>query len=83
MTTAVKKQFKVFIEFDEDGYYVASVPALPGCHTQAKTLPELKKRTKTAIQLCLSVARTNSSYRNRIKRYAYEPMFVGMELVKA
>jgi len=36
-----QNQFKVVIERDEDGYFVASVPALPGCHTQAKALPEL------------------------------------------
>jgi predicted RNase H-like HicB family nuclease len=28
----------VFVEKDEDRYYLASVPELPGCHTQAKTL---------------------------------------------
>lgn len=49
------KQFKVIIERDEDGYFVASVPALPGCHTQAKTIPELNTRLKEAIKLCLDV----------------------------
>ena len=38
-----KQQFKVIIEQGEDGLFVASVPSLPGCHTQAKTLKELKK----------------------------------------
>lgn len=56
------KQFKVFIEFDEDGYYVASVPALPGCHTQAKTLPELKKRIKDAIKLCSLIGNRANSF---------------------
>ncbi len=37
------------VERDEDGVYVASVPELPGCHTQAKTLDELTKRIKEAI----------------------------------
>jgi len=32
------REFDVIIERDEDGYYVASVPALRGCHTQAKSL---------------------------------------------
>ena len=41
------------VEKDEDGYYVASVPELPGCHTQAKTLDEVMKRIKEAIQACL------------------------------
>lgn len=53
------KQFKVIIERDEDGYFVASVPALPGCHTQAKTPPELNARLKEAIKLCLDVCKNN------------------------
>ena len=46
-------KFGVVVEKDEDGYYVASVPELPGCHTQAKTLDEVMKRIKEAIQACL------------------------------
>ncbi|SDF44648.1 HicB_like antitoxin of toxin-antitoxin system [Methanolobus vulcani] len=41
----------VEIEQDEDGIYVASVPELPGCHTQAETLDELNQRIKEAIEL--------------------------------
>lgn len=48
-------EFSVIIEKDEDGYYVASVPALRGCHTQAKSLDELMKRIREAIELCLEV----------------------------
>jgi predicted RNase H-like HicB family nuclease len=36
-----KYHFSVLIEQDEDGIYVATVPQLRGCHTQAKTLEEL------------------------------------------
>jgi predicted RNase H-like HicB family nuclease len=43
-------KFAVMVEKDETGYYVASVPELPGCHTQAKTLDELTKRIKEAIE---------------------------------
>ncbi|MBI2033842.1 MAG: type II toxin-antitoxin system HicB family antitoxin [Candidatus Liptonbacteria bacterium] len=57
-----KRQFQIIIERDEDGFFVASVPALPGCHTQAKTLSDLNKRVKEAISLCLDVARSNPSY---------------------
>ena len=49
------RKFTVVIERDEDGYYVASVPALRGCHTQAKNLDTLLKRIREAIQLCLEV----------------------------
>ncbi|MEM0324193.1 type II toxin-antitoxin system HicB family antitoxin [Thermofilum sp.] len=45
--------FTVVIEKDEDGYYVAYVPELPGCHTQAKTLDELLERIKEAVELYL------------------------------
>lgn len=47
------QQFDVVIERDEEGFYVASVPALPGCHTQAKSLDELMERVREAIELCL------------------------------
>ncbi|BCV24017.1 type II toxin-antitoxin system HicB family antitoxin [Gelria sp. Kuro-4] len=43
----------VLIEKDEDGYYVATVPALKSCYTQARTLEELYPRIKEAIGLCL------------------------------
>lgn len=75
------QQFKIIIEQDEDGYFVASVPSLPGCHTQAKTLPELKKRIQDAISLCLEVAKTDSRYRKSISLFSYEPSFVGLETV--
>ena len=42
----------VVIEQDEDGYYVASVPALQSCYTQARTLDELAPRIREVIALC-------------------------------
>ena len=38
---------------DEDGYFIASVPSLPGCYTQAKTFEQVKKRIEEVIKLCL------------------------------
>jgi predicted RNase H-like HicB family nuclease len=49
------RQFDVVIERDDDGYYVASVPQLPGCHTQARSLDEVTARIREAIELCLEV----------------------------
>jgi len=49
------KVFDVVVERDQEGYYVASVPALPGCHTQARSLDELMERVREAIALCLEV----------------------------
>jgi len=48
-----KRKFTVVIERDEAGYFVATVPGLPGCHTQAKTLDTLMKRAREVIELCL------------------------------
>ena len=54
-------EFNVVIEKDKDGYYVASVPALRGCHTQAKSLDVLMKRIREAIELCLEVEKPVAS----------------------
>ena len=51
----MQRQFDVVIERDEDGYYVASVPQLVGCHTQARSLDEVMERIREAIALCLEV----------------------------
>lgn len=51
----MKREFSVIIERDEEGFYVASVPALPGCHTQARSLDTLMKRVREAIDLCIEV----------------------------
>ncbi|MFZ3200105.1 MAG: type II toxin-antitoxin system HicB family antitoxin [Candidatus Acidiferrales bacterium] len=48
-----KREFTVVIERDEDGYYVAHVPQLQGCYTQAKNLDTLMKRAREVIELCL------------------------------
>ena len=45
--------FNMLIERDEDGWFVSEVIELPGCHTQAKSMDELLKRTKEAIILYL------------------------------
>ena len=49
------REFSVIIERDAEGYYVASVPALRGCHTQARSLDELMSRVREAAELCLEV----------------------------
>lgn len=50
-----KRQFDVVIEKDTEGYFVATVPQLRGCHTQAKSLDTLMRRIREAIELCLEV----------------------------
>ena len=57
----MKKEFTVIVEQDDEGYFVAEVPGLPGCHTQAKSLDVLMERVKEAITLCLDVQKKNHS----------------------
>jgi predicted RNase H-like HicB family nuclease len=54
-TRPTQHEFNIIIERDEEGYYVASVPELRGCHTQAKLPDMLMKRVREAIDLCLEV----------------------------
>lgn len=49
------RNFTVLIEQDEDGIYVATVPDIPGCYTQGKTVQQAMERVKEAIQVCLEV----------------------------
>ena len=43
------RQFDVVVEKDSEGFFVASVPALAGCHTQARSLYELMVRVKERL----------------------------------
>jgi predicted RNase H-like HicB family nuclease len=66
--------FAVYIERDEDvGGYIATVPALESCHTEAETLPELMDRVQDAIKLCLEVKKEVPLYNTK---------FVGMQQVE-
>lgn len=58
--------FRILIEQDENGVFVASVPAILGCHTQGNTYEESLKNIKEAIELCLEVAKKDSSYRTKL-----------------
>lgn len=51
-------KFNAIIEKDEDDWFFATVPSLPGCHTQAQSLDELLKRIREAIELYLDEKRT-------------------------
>jgi predicted RNase H-like HicB family nuclease len=55
MAGGTPREYDVVVERDSEGFYVASVPALPGCHTQARSLDELMERIREAIELCLEV----------------------------
>ncbi len=51
----VAREFDVIIERDAEGFFVATVPTLRGCHTQARSLDELMERVEEAIAICLEV----------------------------
>jgi len=53
--TNLPRQFDVVIERDSEGYFVASVPQMPGCHTQARSLDQVSDRIREAITLCLEI----------------------------
>ena len=55
------------IEQDESGYYVAEIPALPGCVTQGKTLAEAKDNIKEAIAGWLAVMNDKARHRSAKK----------------
>ena len=72
MKTQVEERvFNVLVERDEDGYYVASVVELPGCHTQAKTLDQLTRRIREAVEAYLQVAKPK-----------HGPEFVGVQQLR-
>lgn len=51
-------KYNILIAQDRDNYLISEVVELPGCHTQAKTIDELIKRTKKAITLYLKCSVT-------------------------
>jgi predicted RNase H-like HicB family nuclease len=51
----MRRELNVLVERDRDGLYVGTVPQLKGCHTQGRSLDELKKRIREAAELCLEV----------------------------
>lgn len=73
MNTTLAREFTVLIEQDEDGYYIAEVPELPSCYTQARSLDELMERIREVILLCLEDIDSETAPSSR---------FVGIQRVK-
>ena len=70
-------QFKVLIERDEDGLYVASVPELPACYTQGETLEKARQRIKEVIKLIL--AENKDLRKERLETTISYPRFLAVE----
>jgi predicted RNase H-like HicB family nuclease len=48
------KTYTAYVELDEEtGLYIGIVPGIPGAHTQATTLDELRTNLKEVLELCL------------------------------
>jgi len=45
----------VIVQQDEEGWYVAECPAIPGCVSQGRTLEEALVNVREAMELCLEV----------------------------
>lgn len=46
-------QFTVYIEQDEDGIFIGSIPSIPSCYAQGKTQEEMLKNINEVTKLCL------------------------------
>lgn len=45
--------FTVYIEQDEDGVFIGSIPTIPSCYAQGKTQEEMLKNLQEVLRLCL------------------------------
>ena len=64
------KQFTVYIEQDEDGIFVGSIPAVPSCHAEGRTQEEMMKNLAEVLKLCL---------RNVNKKEIMKTKFIGIQ----
>lgn len=46
------QNYTVYIERDEDGVLVGSIPTVPGCYSQGETMDELLQNLKEVVALC-------------------------------
>ena len=53
---ATGKRFVVDYERDEEGWWVASIPSVKGCHTQGRTLAQARARIREALEVCFEDA---------------------------
>jgi len=70
MRQAKKLNLTVYIERDEDGLFVGSIPTIPSCHAQGKTQERMLKNLGEVVRLCL---------RNKDKETVQSSHFVGIQ----
>lgn len=59
--------FPVLIEKDEDGFYVADCPDLPGCHAQGETLEEAISNIRDVVKLHLQILKEDKKEIPRVQ----------------
>jgi predicted RNase H-like HicB family nuclease len=57
-------QLPIFIEKDEDGFYVVECPVFLGCYSQGKTIDEALKNIREVIDLCLEEKENKEALKN-------------------
>jgi predicted RNase H-like HicB family nuclease len=67
----MKKEFYVYVERDEDGFYVGEVPQLRGCYAQGRSIEELMRNMSEVIEMCLEDTEEPASL----------PEFIGIQRV--
>jgi predicted RNase H-like HicB family nuclease len=65
------KNYTVYIEQDEDGVFVGSVPTIPGCHSEGRSLDELLINLREVVTLCA-----------RNSNYAEQSRFIGVQSIE-
>src|SRR3990167_3031138 len=65
--------FTVYIDQDEDGIFVGSIPSVPSCYAEGKTQKEMLKNLQQVLRLCLRNADVKSMSKTR---------FVGIQNVE-
>lgn len=62
-----RKTYTVRYELDETGWWLATVPAIPGCHTQARTLEQAETRIREAMALFIPDAAARAQLVNDVR----------------
>lgn len=70
-------QIQVLIQRDEDGIYIASCPAIKGCHSQGKTYEEALENVTEAMELCVEHLAEKS--KSGVKDLQDYPKFIATE----
>jgi len=67
------RKITAYVERDPDtGFYVGTVPGIPGAHTQGETLDELQKNLREVLTLCLEELESDAEI----------PEFVGIQQIE-